>query len=36
MFKFVIGVIIGTLLADSIKKGAIAVYDYIKQKFGRY
>jgi hypothetical protein len=33
VIKFVLGVVIGTLLADSIKKLAVAVYNFILKKF---
>jgi hypothetical protein len=33
VIKFVLGVVLGTLLADSIKKLAVAGYNFILKKF---
>ena len=32
MFKLILGVVIGTLFADSIKKLAVLVYDWLRWK----
>jgi hypothetical protein len=32
MFKLILGVVIGTLFADSIKKIAILVYEWLREK----
>jgi hypothetical protein len=36
MFKLIIGVVIGTLFADSIKKLAVLVFNWMKEKLGKY
>jgi hypothetical protein len=36
MFKLILGVVIGTLFADSIKKIAVLVFQWLKEKLGKY
>jgi hypothetical protein len=36
MFKFILGVAIGTWFADIIKKGIVALYKLIKDKIQGY
>jgi hypothetical protein len=35
MFKLIVGVVIGTLFADSIKKLAVLIFDWLKEKLGK-
>jgi hypothetical protein len=36
MFKLILGVVIGTLFADSIKKLATFAFNWLKEKLGKY
>jgi hypothetical protein len=35
MFKLIIGVVIGTLFADSIKKLAVLIFNWVKEKLDK-
>jgi hypothetical protein len=35
MFKLILGVVIGTLFADSIKKLVILAFNWLKEKLGK-
>jgi len=36
MIKLILGVMIGTLFADSIKKIAVLVFQWLREKLGKY